>query len=216
MALILPYIEEQQLFRVAERACAMDPEPTRNPPHVAFATVVQIYVCPSDSRLLSPQNDGFGNRAAYTSYIGIGGAIPRGRLVGLPGVLQSPGCRLSDITDGSSMTIMVGERPPPDNFHAGWWYPLWWWYSSFHGPNNMMIFGAGKMHLKDDGCRVTRDLGPGRTDNPCDRLHLWSLHGGGANFLFADGSGRFLSYSADPLMRGLATRAGGEVATMPE
>jgi prepilin-type processing-associated H-X9-DG protein len=56
----------------------------------------------------------------------------------------------------------------------------------------------------------------GRLNNPCDRLHLWSLHAGGANFAFADGSVRFLSYSADSIMPALATRAGGETVAIPD
>src|SRR5207249_1105130 len=52
--------------------------------------------------------------------------------------------------------------------------------------------------------------GPGRVTNQCDAFHFWSLHPGGANFLFADGSVQFLSYSAASIMAPLATRAGGE------
>lgn len=37
----------------------------------------------------------------------------------------------------------------------------------------------------------------------------------GANFAFADGSVRFLSYSANPIMPALATREGGEVVALP-
>jgi prepilin-type N-terminal cleavage/methylation domain-containing protein len=48
--------------------------------------------------------------------------------------------------------------------------------------------------------------------NFCDFFHFWSNHHGGAFFLFADGSARFLPYSADALLPALATRAGGEVA----
>jgi prepilin-type processing-associated H-X9-DG protein len=47
-------------------------------------------------------------------------------------------------------------------------------------------------------------------------LHFWSPHAGGANFLFADGSARFLSYSAAPLLPALATRNGGEAVTVPD
>jgi prepilin-type processing-associated H-X9-DG protein len=36
------------------------------------------------------------------------------------------------------------------------------------------------------------------------------MHSGGANFLFADGSTHFLSYSADTVLPALATRNGGE------
>jgi prepilin-type processing-associated H-X9-DG protein len=48
------------------------------------------------------------------------------------------------------------------------------------------------------------------------RLHFWSLHPGGAHFLFADGSVRFLAYSADSSLPALATRAGGESAALPD
>jgi prepilin-type processing-associated H-X9-DG protein len=59
-------------------------------------------------------------------------------------------------------------------------------------------------------------FGPGTTTNQCDQFHFWSLHGGGANFLFCDGSVRFLSYSADPVMPALGTRAGGEALSPPD
>jgi prepilin-type processing-associated H-X9-DG protein len=45
-------------------------------------------------------------------------------------------------------------------------------------------------------------------------FHFWSPHPGGANFVLADGSVRFVSYSADPLMPALASRAGGEVSSL--
>ena len=48
--------------------------------------------------------------------------------------------------------------------------------------------------------------------NPCDQFHFWSLHPGGANFLFGDGSVHFLAYSAaGSILPALATRGGGEV-----
>ena len=47
-------------------------------------------------------------------------------------------------------------------------------------------------------------------------FHFWSPHSGGANFALADGSVRFLAYSADPVLPALATRAGGESVAIPE
>jgi prepilin-type processing-associated H-X9-DG protein len=67
------------------------------------------------------------------------------------------------------------------------------------------------------GCPPGRSAyGPGQVSNQCDCLHFWSLHPGGANFAFADGSARFLAYSAGPVMPALSTRAGGEIVSIPE
>ena len=62
-----------------------------------------------------------------------------------------------------------------------------------------------------DGCPQPALFAPGKLDNDCDVNHYWSLHPGGANWLFADGSVRFLPYSASTLTLPLATRAGGEL-----
>ena len=53
--------------------------------------------------------------------------------------------------------------------------------------------------------------GPGRTTNSCDFNHFWSHHLNGANFVFGDGSVRFVPYTAKPVMNILTTRAGGDV-----
>lgn len=215
MALILPEMGQETLYEASAEACRLDANPLHNPPHVGMSTVVRSYVCPDDGRLLSPLTDAFGVEASYTSYIGIGGVF-RNDMEGLNGVIGSnPGIRLAMISDGLSQTLMVGERPPPASLLAGWWYP---WVVmqgiTLRGPNNWIDLGAPA--LRDDPCVLTGvAFGPGRLDNPCDRYHLWSLHSGGANFLFADGSARFFSYSAAPIIPALASIDGGEVVAIP-
>ena len=59
-------------------------------------------------------------------------------------------------------------------------------------------------------------LTEGALQDDCSRFHFWSFHPGGAHFAFADGSVRFLRYSADDIMPALATRAGGEAVTLPD
>lgn len=66
------------------------------------------------------------------------------------------------------------------------------------------------------GMRPAFAFGPGRLDNPCDSYHFWSLHSGGANFAFGDGSVKFLRHSAVDILPALASGRGGEVVSVPE
>jgi prepilin-type processing-associated H-X9-DG protein len=56
--------------------------------------------------------------------------------------------------------------------------------------------------------------GPGSIHEKCDTQHYWSLHTGGGNWLFADGSVRVLNYSAASILPALATRNGGETVNL--
>ncbi len=183
MALILPQMDQEVLYSASNAACQIDTNPLDNPPHTGLSAVVSTFVCSSDPRLLAPLTDSLGVTASFTSYIGVAGALPPGAKKGLDGVLgSSPGKRLVDITDGSSLTLMVGERPPPADLQAGWWYPgLAAYREGNRGPNNLLVFYS-KIYGDEDACPVTRAFGPGQLENPCDRWHLWSLHAGGANF----------------------------------
>src|SRR5581483_8968041 len=60
-------------------------------------------------------------------------------------------------------------------------------------------------------CTFPAQYGPGNVDNACDFNHFWSNHVDGANFVFCDGSVRFLPYRARDIMNALATREMGEV-----
>ena len=218
MALILPQMEQAALYQVSEQACQLDPDPLHNPPHEGVSD--RPTILPVSRRWTfhdAGVTDRFGVMAAFTDYIGIAGTLPPGAAIGQDGTLGGDrGKRLAEITDGMSQTLMVGERPPPDSLQAGWWYPRFQSYGEgFRGPNNGLIFGGGKVR-PNDPCIVQKGtFGPGRTDNPCDRYHLWSLHTGGANFLFVDASARFLPYSAEPLMMALGSRSGSEVVDLP-
>jgi prepilin-type N-terminal cleavage/methylation domain-containing protein/prepilin-type processing-associated H-X9-DG protein len=213
-ALILPQIDQGPLWAQTERAFQTRPRwPYDNPPHVALATVVKTYVCPDDGRLFSPITDRDGVTAAYTSYLGVRGG---GRADGVLGI-RPKGINLTSITDGTSQTLMVGERPPPDTLQAGWWYSrtragggVW---GVLYGPDDAIATDGST--TPTDPCRGPFRFGPGRTSNPCDRHHFWSLHPGGANFLFADASVHFMLYSAQPIMIALGTRNGGEVVALP-
>jgi prepilin-type processing-associated H-X9-DG protein len=152
---------------------------------------------------------------ALTSYIGISGKN-RSRPTGV--LFADSHVRFADITDGTSNTLAVGERPPYPEGGWGTWYTGL--YGMPHG-NGAVILGvrepcwSGWFPLTRNCGSMVFHFSPGSIDDAWSAYHFWSLHIGGANFLFADGSARFLSYSADDIMPALASRAGGEVVDVP-
>ena len=217
---LLPYLEQQPLWDRTLAAYKINSNSNVNPPHVGLTTVIKTFACPADGRLSSPITDDRNYTAAYGSYEGVGGGASRSG-AGYNGVMRAPlGVGLFEVTDGTSATLIFGEKPPWGRYFGGSWYhSLIDDPSLIYDPNwtgssigSMDVYSAGNLN---NGCRGPFRFGPGRLDNRCDAAHFWSLHSGGANFAFADGSVHFLRYSAEPVMIALATRAGGEVAEIP-
>jgi prepilin-type processing-associated H-X9-DG protein len=120
------------------------------------------------------------------------------------------------MTDGLSNTLLAGERPPSADEEFGWCYAGTGQADSGSGG---MVLGVREWDYwwKTKSCwKGPYFFGPGRVENTCDTFHFWSLHPGGAHFLFADGGAHFLAYSADPVLPAPATRAGGEAAAVPD
>lgn len=219
---LLPYLEQQALWDQTVAAHRVSPgNSNRNPPHVGLATVIKTYTCPTDGRLSATITDDRGYTAAYGSYMGVGGGVSR-PLGGYDGVMRAfRGVRLAEVIDGASNTLVFGERPPWGRYYSGTWYGTLIDPPELVSDPNWAGGAITAMHVYSDesmtnGCRGPFRFGPGRLDNRCDAAHFWSLHRGGANFALCDGSVRFLSYSAEPVMIPLATRAGGESVTIPD
>jgi prepilin-type processing-associated H-X9-DG protein len=216
MGRLLPYADQGALARQSADAYAADPWPWDEPPHPADS-VVALFACPSDPRVLQAaapkgvsvlgESGELDLRVGLTSYLGVSGTDLRAR----DGMFYVDSfVRPTDIHDGASHTLLVGERPPSPDFNHGWWYAA----------PGQGLTGSADVVLGAREWNVTLArpcpagpyrFGPGRLTDPCDQFHFWSLHRGGANFLMADGSVRFLSYSAADLLPALATRSGGEV-----
>jgi prepilin-type N-terminal cleavage/methylation domain-containing protein/prepilin-type processing-associated H-X9-DG protein len=209
---LLPFLEQSALWQQAVEAYAQDPNFFASPPHL-LATLNPRFGCPSDSRTLMVGMAQGRVPVAFTIYLGVEG-IDQYRTGGV--LFLDSAIRLSDVTDGLSNTLMVGERPPSTDEVAGWWYAGEG--QAKDGSADMVLGVRERNFFYPRTCpRGPSHYGPGDLHNQCDCLHFWSLHpGGGANFLLADGSVHFLAYSADPIMPDLATRAGGEAAQVPD
>ena len=213
---LLPYLEQVNLCQVTESAYALAPSPfpDKNPPHLGLDTVVNMFVCPSDPRARNVQRSRIENwPVALTCYLGVEGKD----LFTNDGIFFCDShVRFADIKDGSSRTLLAGERPPSADFQFGWWYAG----TGQQGTGSAETFlGVEEQNISPYSMAPCFSgvylYGPGQITSQCDMFHFWSLHTGGANFAFADGSVRFLSYSAAPLMPALASRAGGEAVEAP-
>jgi prepilin-type N-terminal cleavage/methylation domain-containing protein/prepilin-type processing-associated H-X9-DG protein len=228
MAMLLPYVEQDNIAK--EAMAFKDSGGTNwyawyNP---ACARILPIFLCPADSRgqqIYPGASSGIKDQA-LTCYLGNSGSTGTSR----DGVLyQSSQIRFKDMTDGSSNTIMVGERPPNSNLEFGWWFAAYGYdglgnadcvipSNDVAAVNYFITNYSSSPNLPCDGTAAQKvGLKPGNPDVGCDAGHYWSFHAGGSNFLFSDGSVRMLSYGMNPAnFVGLTTRNRGEVVNPEE
>lgn len=214
-ARLLPYIGQDYLWEQAVRAYSED-KSFAGPAHKGIlGTIQSVYCCPSDGRTRNKADPKYINAnvlAGYTSYLGCSGQDSSTK----DGLLFIDSkVRIADVIDGTSVTIAAGERPPSADQRFGWWY-------AGLGQSNDgtldSVLGVREFNLE----RFSKSCPPGpyRFTNgdirrQCDSFHYWSLHPGGCNFLFCDGSVRFLVYGADNVIAAMATRESNEIFQMP-
>jgi prepilin-type N-terminal cleavage/methylation domain-containing protein/prepilin-type processing-associated H-X9-DG protein len=207
LARLLPYLEQEALWQQIGPAFARDRFFLGPPPHPGLSQPVALFICPVDTQASQPWDVAWdtGNfRVAFTSYLGVSGTNHSSG----DGVLYLDSrVRLTDILNGTSNTVTAGERPPSANHDLGWWYAGW---GQDRGGSAESHLGVREVnvHPQYPQCGAGPfGFQPGQVTNSCDAFHFWSLHPGGAHFLFADGSVRFLGYEADPLLVAMAVRA---------
>src|SRR5262249_6200462 len=116
--------------------------------------------------------------------------------------------RLSDIRDGTSNTLLLGEIGN-GQVPKGTWFANW--RSSVQ---RVASAGINRPWPNSPGtCPLESDLNA-PVAGPQSWLGFGSYHPGGANFAFCDGSVKFLKGTTDlGVLSALGTRAGGEVVS---
>lgn len=115
--------------------------------------------------------------------------------------------RITDITDGSSNTILLGESSSSEGWTAATkvsWGGIqpWTWGIYWYTDNRRLMIDSKNIQFP------INFRGSFATNN----TPYTSYHTGGAQFLLADGSVRFISQNIDlGLFKGLGTRGAGEV-----
>jgi prepilin-type N-terminal cleavage/methylation domain-containing protein/prepilin-type processing-associated H-X9-DG protein len=211
-AFILPQMEQQNLYNAIQF--------NQNIEAAANSSVrvqpVKSYICPSDH--LPPtwtamQYNSAGNPVgpicdvASASYIGVFGVSEPG--VDGEGIFfRNSSIRIADIADGTSQTMMVGER----SFR---WCQATWVGSV---TNASMVPPPGSPAMAGEwngsgfvlGHTFEGSGGPGSPGTEVNGFS--SQHTGGSNFLFADGHVQSLQVSMDhQVYKALSTRAGAEM-----
>jgi prepilin-type N-terminal cleavage/methylation domain-containing protein/prepilin-type processing-associated H-X9-DG protein len=219
MVHILPYMEQEPLYR--DMQAIPGGPPTGSPVGGAFTapykgTLIPSYICPSDPRQGSEliyQGPHFGGQYATHSYPAIVGYSYNSGFKGRAQEgMMTPyhTVTFAHVTDGLSNTLLIGERPPSCDLTWGWWV----WGDDDIGSGVANSYFEYGIDLSGNHCSgppyYFGPAGPLGVADPCSFNHLWSLHPGGANFAFGDGSVRFLKYTIGLVILDLATYQGGE------
>jgi prepilin-type N-terminal cleavage/methylation domain-containing protein/prepilin-type processing-associated H-X9-DG protein len=249
LALLLPYLEQDNLFRQfnlqqASAVTGTTPgspwqnsnatiasvvgDPITNGNGAAAGTVVPAFLCPSDPNpptgRLAGQHYGPGGslQGAATNYDFITSdtdfsicnnwrtAGARRRMFG-----ENSATKLTDAGDGTSNTFMVGETT---KWHVNgaafaWAYRTWVMTGIDPGTSDpgINLWHLPNVHPTWQNPPYTPVVG---------RIRTWwaaagSLHSGGCNFVYGDGSVRFVSETvASNILEAMCTMAGGETLTI--
>jgi prepilin-type N-terminal cleavage/methylation domain-containing protein/prepilin-type processing-associated H-X9-DG protein len=221
-ALLLPSLEQDNVYNAINLNL-----PVEHPANAAAVqSMMKMYLCPSDQTPAAPfpVPDAFGKAialAAPSSYAACVGGDESDTFgpEGLGIFYRNSHTRLTDIRDGTSQTIMVGER--------AWSNAQGTWAGAM--PNGVILRGVRNPNPGNGAASYPAStlvlahshLNNALTDTDGGLDDFSSNHTGGSNFVFADGSVHFIrsipgdtatGFTADSLaFQALGTRANGDL-----
>ncbi len=182
---LLPFLEEQSLYRAVDRNRALDDVAN----DAARSSAPVLLLCPSDIRSATfrffSQPDTSGEHAVLfdlptANYVGVYGTFEPDDVVPAPigdGAFRgTEPISLSQFSRGLSNTLLVGERTMAR-------VPSTWLGVDFRG--------------EDAACRIVGIAHSHPNCNDCDECEFDSRHSGGANFLWGDGHVTLVSETID-------------------
>lgn len=188
-AMILPHIEQAALYHQLDFNHGTAVEPNLN----QIARPVPLWHCPSE---VEP------DRMTITTINRPALEVASGNYCGVEPILKAMSTmRFSSITDGTSQTLLLGERviqPSVNNSleHTSGWF-------------GQIAFVDGYEYRSVPHFPVLPDYAI--NSSLSSPMTFSSRHAGGATFCFADGSTRLLSENLDSnLLEALGTPSGGE------
>ncbi len=163
-----------------------------------IATPISLWRCPSDVNLsvinVVPLDRGPFNLAS-------------GNYCGSEGILSAMSCvRMRDIVDGTSQTLMLGERLVQTGINGGLTFTSAWCGQT------AFVDGYEYPSVPHLMPHAAIPINASATNPNC----FGSQHTGGANFIMADGSSQFLNDEMDgQVFQALGTANGREIVSFP-
>ncbi len=207
---VLPYLEQGVVFALADVTKAYGVAP-----NTQLETIfVKIYLCPDAIELFAVSFDPATARTfSYAGNMGPYNPANPGQYqftAGNQGNDSQQGVlgmdtqyRLTDVTDGTSNTFLVGEL-------------------SWKGANTYRAWSRGCWSLPDGNCHSCKNVAwtlnstAYNGSNNYNDVSMGSNHTSGANFVLCDGSVRLVATSVTAaILQAVASRNGGEAVSLP-
>ena len=175
--------------------------------------------CPSDPRGPNYSTASYG----FTWYVGTysNPTTPNNGILVDDSQLRSP-LTITNvaITDGTSNTLMIAERPPSADGQWGWWDSACCTQDTISpARGDTTPYSSGRR----GNCPKATVYQYGSVDDNCTFDSVWANHLSGANFCMGDGSVRTISYTIGnqpvgglTILEALASRGGGEVVPLSD